>query len=142
METHLFEAKINNKGKDLLFRTKRWAAIFYGCAIITFIFHIINAFLTVRNYLRLGSRYSATIKAEIIIDIVFLALFSILLITQSYYFLQFSMRSNTALQNENEDDFNESFAFLLKHIIIAAILFALNTVWAIYLVFLLMRVTI
>jgi hypothetical protein len=135
MEIHLFETRLNSHGRHFLLRINKWAMVFYACTILTCIFDLINAYFAFKDYVKFSGNYPAIIKFQSIVSSVFLVIYPVLLVLTGYFFYQFTHKSIKALQNENESDYNNSLGFLLKHIIIASVLFALNSLWALMLTY-------
>jgi hypothetical protein len=139
METHLFQARINQQGRSLLLRIKKWTAFFYGCTIVTGIFDSVNAYFMLENFEKYGYSYPYYLKFQNILTIIFLIIFGGLLIFSAWYCYQFAAKSITAIEQDNELEYNNSFNFLLKHIIVSSVLFTLNSLWLFILVFIQMR---
>src|SRR3954468_24805748 len=127
METELFEIKLNDQGKMLLLRIYSWAKVLYICSFITFVFDLVNTYLGLRAYRRFSGSYPTLAKLQSLAGLGFLPVYGTLLIIQAWLFYRFSQRSKDACAMGNSGVFNDAFNWLLKHIIIASILFALNS---------------
>jgi hypothetical protein len=138
METHLFQVKVNQQGRSLLLRMKKWA-IFYGCTIVTGVFDCVNAYLILEGYKKYANSYSYYLKFQSIVSIVFLLLYSFLLIFSARYFYQFTSKSVTAVEQDNEIEYNNNLNFLLRHVVVSSILFTLNSLWSLMLAFMQIR---
>lgn len=130
MNEELFEIKLDETGKKLLTRISRWASILYICCVLTCIFDLINAYLGIKSFLKYADKYDDYMRFSVSFNIIFLIIYAVLLPMQAYYFLSFSRNARKAMQYEDSIGFNSSFKWLLKHIIIASILFTLNSIWA------------
>lgn len=140
MEIHLFETKLNDHGIHFLTRINKWATVFYSCTIATCIFDMINAYFAFREYVKFSDNYPSLIKFQSLVSSVFLVIYPVLLVLTGYFFYQFTHKSMKALQHQNESEYNDSLRFLLKHISIASILFALNSVWALMLTYIQIKI--
>jgi len=130
METHLFQVRINQQGRSLLLRMKKWAIFFYGCTIVTGVFDSVNAYLIFEGYKKYAKSYSYFLKFQSIISIAFLLVYSFLVILTAHYFYQFTTKSATAIEEDNELEYNSNLNFLLRHIVVSSILFTLNSLWS------------
>jgi hypothetical protein len=139
METHLFQVKVNQQGRSLLLRMKKWAIFFYGCTIVTGVFDCVNAYLILEGYKKYANSYSYYLKFQSIVSIVFLLLYSFLLIFSARYFYQFTSKSVTAVEQDNEIEYNNNLNFLLRHVVVSSILFTLNSLWSLMLAFMQIR---
>lgn len=72
-------------------------------------------------------------KARMLVNIIFLFIYAIILPIQAYFFYRFTSESNKGLRYENAEELNSSFKWLFRHAVFAAILFVLNSLWAMYL---------
>jgi len=135
MEKSLFETSVSPVGRSLLIRIHKWAKFFYACTIATFLFDGWNAWLVAKAFRQFPDSYPAALRFQTAASIVFLVIYGILLVIQAYYFLRFARKSTLALDYENGESFNDAFTFLLRHIITATILFALNSIWAFLIAF-------
>ena len=135
MQENLFEIKITPESRLVLMRIKKWAVFFYICTIATCILDSISAALLFKNYRKFFQDYTSTIRFQIVTDIIGLFTYGLLLVLGGYFFYQFCRRSTMAFENESSEDFNESFKFLLRHVTIASFLFAINSIWAIVVVY-------
>jgi len=135
MEPHLFDTRLNEQGKNFLARIHKWAKFFYACTIVTCVFDLINAYFAFRNYQKFYTNFPALIKFQEIISIIFLIIYPVLLVCAGYFFYRFANKSVTAVQFENELEYNGALQFLLKHILVATVLFALNSVWAFIIIY-------
>ncbi len=129
MNEELFETKLDENGKKLLIRINRWAKLLYICCILTCIFDLINAYLGIRSFLKNVDGYNDYLKFSVSFNIIFLIIYAVLLPIQAYYFISFSRNARKAIQYEDSIGFNNSFKWLLKHVITASILFTLNSIW-------------
>jgi hypothetical protein len=128
---NLFELSLNEQGKKYLFRLVFWTKAFYACCILTCIFDIINSYFSFKEYARYSDSYpSDFVRAQVFISTCFLAVYGVLLVIQSYFFYRFAKQSKRAIDYQSSADFSSSFNWLLKHCIIAAALFLVNTIWA------------
>lgn len=130
MKEELFQIKLDETGKKLLTRISRWASFLYICCVLTCIFDLINAYLAIKAFLKYSDGYEDYMKFSVSFNIIFLIIYAVLLPIQAYYFLSFSRKARKAIQYEDSFSFNNSFKWLLKHVIIAIILFTLNSIWA------------
>lgn len=130
MNEELFEIKLDETGKRLLIRISRWARFLYICCVLTCIFDLINAYLGIKSFFKYADSYDDYMKFSVSFNIIFLIIYAVLLPVQAYYFLSFSRNGHKAILYEDSIGFNKSFKWLLKHVIIASILFALNSFWA------------
>ena len=86
------------------------------------------------NFLSSGSTIIWTV--ENVVSILHMFSFGILSFFAGYYFYKFSIQNSRALETNGELDFNVSFQLLLKHIRAAALLFTLNSLFALITVYL------
>jgi hypothetical protein len=133
MKEELFQIKLDETGKRLLMRINFWARLLYIFSLITCIFDFILAWIVFTSF----SKYSSGINSSFLtlilrLDIFFLVLYAVLLPAQAYYFLVFTGKSRKAMQYEDSTGFNYSFKWLLRHAVIAAILFSLNSIWGLF----------
>jgi hypothetical protein len=130
METDLFEVKINEQGRSVLRHIRNWAKFFYICTFFTLVFDFANGFVAFKKFYKLYTNYPSLVKLEFIASNGFLFIYSFLLVASAYCFYQFAAKSFIALEEQDESSYNDALRFLLKHITIASILFALNSLWA------------
>ncbi len=130
MNEELFQIKLDETGKNLLIRISRWARFLYVCCVLTCIFDLVNAYLGIKTFLKYADNYDDYMRFSVIFNIIFLIIYAVLLPAQAYYFLSFSRKARKAIQYEDSFSFNNSFKWLLKHVIIASLLFTLNSIWA------------
>ena len=131
MENELFEIRLNNTGKVLLKRIHNWAIFFYTCTLLTCLLDLINAYVGLKSYsLAAGPSMPSIFRFRFLFNIGFLILYAILLPLQSYFFYVFTSRAKKAIQYENSEELNKSFKWLLRHAMLAGILFAFNSLWA------------
>ena len=131
METELFNVTTNDQSKRLMKKIHFWAIFFYVCTIISCIFDLINAYTSYRIYANRFSQLPMIFKVQTAINVIFLIVYAIILPIQSYFFYRFTGQSKRSMQYGNSKQYNDSFKWLLKHIILASFLFALNSLWAI-----------
>jgi hypothetical protein len=128
---NIFELSLNEQGKKYLNRLLFWTKLLYGGCFLTFVFDTINAYLLYKDYIKYVNSYpSDFVRVQVLISTVFLFVYGVLLLIQSHFFYTFSKRSNRAMEYQSTADFNSSFNSLLKHCIVAAILFLINALWA------------
>ena len=140
METPLFETRLNQNGRIFLLRIKKWATFFYICAFITCVVDFVNAFIVLKSYRRLSGSYPSIIKVESIASMVFLVVFSFLLVLSGNFFYQFSKQSISAANVQDEVAFNDSLKFLLKHITVSSILFTINFAWVVLVLYVALKI--
>jgi len=133
MKEELFEIKLDETGRNLLVRISRWTRFLYICSLLTCIFDFIVAGIIFNSF----SKYSSGINSSFLtfilrLDILFLVTYAVLLPLQAYYFFVFSGKSRKSMQYEDSIGFNQSFKWLLRHAVIAAILFCLNSIWGFF----------
>ena len=135
METNLFNTGINEEGKILLKKTQQWATILYTCTLVTCLFNLINCYTSLKWYFNTDiSYFDQRFKIYYIVNAVFLGVYGIMLPVQVYLFYTFIQKVNKAVWEEDENGLNASFKWLLWHTKVASLLFALNGLWAIYVV--------
>jgi len=127
METQLFDIQLNDQGKNFLDRINFWAKFFYVCAGVTCVADVSIALLSIR-WFKYYDAAPTLLKFRFTMYVTFLVIYAILLPVQAYLFYQFSSRSKKAIYTE---EFNNSFKWLLQQVILASILFALNSLWAV-----------
>ena len=131
METELFEVRLDESGKRLLQRLVFWTKFFYVCTLITCVFDFLNGALVLRTYTQVSGSLAPIFKFEYLFNAIFLAVYAIMLPLQAWFFFRFSGKSNRAAQSGNSEAYNESFQWLVKHAVLASVLFAFNSLWAI-----------
>lgn len=129
MKEELFEIKLDETGKRLLLRVNFWARFLYVCTLLTCVFDLINAYLGIKSFFKNADGYNDYLKFSVSLNIIFLTIYAVLLPIQAYYFLSFSRNARKAIRYEDSIGFNNSFKWLLKHVITASILFTLNSIW-------------
>ena len=138
MEVNLFEIRLNDKTEKLLPRIYNWAKFFYICTIVTCILDFINACLLFRMYMRMPN-ISQDSKAQAFTDITFLIIYAILVPLQAYYLFKFCKKANRSIAYSDSEEFNSSFQMLLRHAMIAALLFLFNSVWLMIVTFITLK---
>lgn len=127
---NIFELQLNEQGKSYLVRLHLWAKILYACSALTCIFDAINAWFAFKNYSRFADSYSDLLRFSFYFNTLFLPVYGILVALQGYYLYRFSIGSRKAIEFGDNHTFNTNFKWLLRHTLIAAMLFTLNSIWA------------
>lgn len=129
MENEIFDVKLDSKGRDLIRRMYGWAMFFYICTIVTCLVDLITTYKITQF---IFSRHLiAPYRFGLILNVSFVTIYAIIVPIQAYFCFRFVNNANKALHYENSAELNDSFRWLLKHIIAAGILFAVNGIFVI-----------
>lgn len=131
MEINIFEIKLNEKAEKLLPRIHKWARFFYICTLVTAVLDIANGYIGIEAYSRYANAATEMQKFQAVLDTTFIFIYGILVPIQAWYLYLFTKGSNKALQYGSSEEFNNSFEWLLKHALVASLLFLLNSIWGI-----------
>ncbi len=130
METELFETRITQQGRKVLLRIHFWAKLFYLGTAISCVFDLIVAYHEFGFFFRDSGRYPPTWKFYRLFNLIYLVLYAFLLPLMGYFFYRFSSGSKKGLTYGDADELDYSLRWLNRHIVIAASLFAVNSLWA------------
>lgn len=129
MELELFKIELNDKNRRQLKRIRTWATLLFIFALCTGLFNLFSGYKLIKFYSAFPT--SGIFKIQSTGNIVFLGLYGCVIPLQAYFLYNFVSKFKVAILFDRIEEFSLSLQWLLKQIVVATILFGLNTCWAV-----------
>jgi len=122
----IFRVSLNTEGKKYLLHICRMASLIFWAGLILEILVMIVAIIPFIKYSHLTKEADPVFYLNIRIYFLYAALYSVIAVIQSYFFLRFSKIAVRSIETGDSDSYNHSFSLMLKSLRFSFILILIN----------------
>jgi hypothetical protein len=128
-ENNFFQITLSQQAANWLLRVSRITSWLFILGCISCCLHLLSIFLRYAIYEEFTNNGSWEMIFQLYVFPVFEFLFIVVTIIQIYYFYKFTRKCRKGIELQQADLFNESFQWLLKNTLLAAVMFILQLVF-------------
>lgn len=131
MAKELFSITLTTDGHHWLNKFRSVASFLFILSILSTIVGLFNFYLRI-NYFGLELSKNSIVKSEIWVSRIYALLFHVLFPIQTYFYFKFAQENKVSIEEQNDENFNQSFKFLFLNARLSIITFLLSLLYVIF----------